>query len=108
VATATTIVPQKWTRLKEGVLVTWAICRSGHEVLLHIELGNRESYTAWMDLIRDMIKRGLNTPVLITPNGAPELIRAVVEARPKILASDVLLIKCGTWLTKCPKTLVRK
>lgn len=62
---------------KEGILAAWAICRSGRKVLLHMALGNRESYTAWKDFIRDMVKRGLNTPVLITTDGAPGLIRAV-------------------------------
>jgi putative transposase len=62
---------------KEGVFVAWAICRSGRKILLHMALGNRESYTAWKDFIRDMVKHGLNTPVLITTDGAPGSIRAV-------------------------------
>jgi len=62
--------------LKEGVLVAWGICRDGRKVLLHMALGNKESYSAWQSFIRDMQRRGLPVPVLITTDGAPGLMRA--------------------------------
>jgi putative transposase len=88
---------------KEGVLVAWAICRSGRKVLLHMELGNRESYTAWMDFIRGMIMRGLNTPVLIATDGAPGLIRAVEEIWPKSLRQRCLAHKVRNVVDKVPE-----
>jgi len=60
--------------------VAWGICRDGQKVLLHMALGNKESYTSWQDFIRGMLARGLPTPVLVTTDGTPGLIRAVEEA----------------------------
>jgi putative transposase len=39
--------------VKEGVLVAWALCSDGSKVLLHIALGNKESYSAWQSMIRE-------------------------------------------------------
>jgi putative transposase len=90
--------------LKEGILVAWAICRSGRKVLLHMALGNRESYTAWMDFIQNMVSRGLNIPVLITTDGAPGLIRAVEEAWPKSLRQRCLAHKVKNVVDKVPES----
>ena len=87
---------------KEGVLVAWGICRSGRKMLLHMALGNRESYTAWKDFIRGMVKRGLNTPILITTDGAPGLVRAVDEAWPKSLRQRCLVHKVKNVVDKVP------
>ena len=51
---------------KEGLLCAWAICADGRKVLLHLGLGNKESYANWLDFLRDLLRRGLNTPVMIT------------------------------------------
>lgn len=88
--------------VKEGVLVAWALCRDGQKVLLHIALGNKESYQAWLDMIRDMQRRGLNVPVLITTDGAPGLIRAVKEAWSKSLRQRCLVHKMRNVLAKVP------
>ena len=84
--------------LKEGVLVAWGICRDGQKVLLHMALGNKESYTAfprnigtmWQNFIRDMQGRGLPAPILVATDGAPGLIRAVDEAWPNSLRQRCL------------------
>ncbi len=88
--------------LKEGVLVAWGICRDGQKVLLHMGLGNKESYTAWQDFIRDMQARGLQEPVLVTTDGAPGLIRAVEEAWPKSLRQRCLAHKIRNVVDKVP------
>ena len=88
--------------LKEGVLVAWGICRSGQKVLLHLALGSKESYTAWCDFLRDMVRRGLNVPVEITTDGAPGLIRAVEEMWPKSLRQRCLAHKVRNILDKVP------
>jgi transposase-like protein len=41
--------------LKEAILCAWGILSDGHKVLLHLALGNKESYTSWLDFLRDMI-----------------------------------------------------
>jgi putative transposase len=88
--------------LKEGVLVAWGICRSGQKVLLHLALGSKESYPAWCDFLRDMVRRGLNVPVEITTDGAPGLIRAVEEMWPKSLRQRCLAHKVRNILDKVP------
>jgi transposase-like protein len=64
---------------KEGILSAWAICADGRKVMLHLALGNKESYPNWLEFLRNMVRRGLQTPVQTTTDGAPGLIRAVEE-----------------------------
>lgn len=87
---------------KEGVLCAWAICLDGRKVLLHLALGNKESYPAWRDFLRDMVGRGLNTPVLTVTDGAPGLIRAVEEMWPRSLRQRCLAHKMRNVLAKVP------
>ena len=63
--------------MKEGVLCAWGITRQGEKVLLHMELGNKESYDAWLGFLRNMVKRGLRTPITITSDGSPGVIKAI-------------------------------
>lgn len=86
----------------EGVLCAWAICSDGSKVLLHLALGSRESYLAWRDFLRDLVRRGLNTPLLITTDGAPGLIKAVEEMWPKSLRQRCLAHKMRNVLAKMP------
>jgi putative transposase len=87
---------------KEGVLCAWAICADGRKVMLHLALGNKESYENWLEFLRDMVKRGLRVPVLITTDGAPGLIRAVKEVFPKSLRQRCLAHKTRNVLDKVP------
>jgi putative transposase len=87
---------------KEGVLCAWAICADGRKVMLHLALGNKESYQNWLDFLRDMIRRGLQTPVLITTDGAPGLIRAVEEVFPNSLRQRCLAHKIRNVIDKVP------
>jgi putative transposase len=86
--------------MKEGILVAWAICHDGQKVLIHMAVGNKESYPAWQDFIRGMQKRGLRVPVLISTDGAPGLIRAVEEAWPDSLRQRCLAHKIRNVLDK--------
>ncbi len=60
---------------------------------------------AWKDFIRDMVKRGLNTPVLITTDGAPGLIRAVDETWSKSLRQRCLTHKVQNVVDKVPENV---
>jgi len=71
--------------MKEAVLCGWAILRTGKKALLHLSLGNKESYSDWLEFLRDMVKRGLRVPTTITSDGAPGLIRAIKAVFPKSL-----------------------
>jgi putative transposase len=78
---------------REGTLCAWAICADGRKVMLHLALGNKESYPNWLEFLRNMVKRGLQTPILVTTDGAPGLIRAVGEVFPNSLRQ-------GAWPTR--------
>jgi transposase-like protein len=51
--------------------------------MLHLALGNKESNDCWREFFRDMIKRGLRYPLLITTDGAPGLLKAIEECFPE-------------------------
>jgi putative transposase len=88
--------------LKEAILAAWGICTDGRKVLLHLALGNKESYESWLDFLRDLVKRGLRTPVMITTDGAPGLIRAVEEVFARSLRQRCLAHKMRNVLDKVP------
>lgn len=90
---------------KEGILCAWAICANGRKVLLHLALGNRESYQNWLDFLRNMVQRGLWTPVLVATDGAPGLIAAVAEVFPDSLRQRCLFHKTGNVLDKVPDSV---
>ena len=87
---------------KEGILCAWAICADGRKVMLHLALGNKESYPNWLEFLRDIVRRGLPTPVLVTTDGAPGLIRAVEEVFPTSLRQRCLAHKTRNVTDKVP------
>jgi putative transposase len=90
---------------KEGVMCAWAICADGRKAMLHLALGNKESYQNWLEFLRDMVRRGLQTPVLVTTDGAPGLIRAVVEVFPHSLRQRCLAHKTRNVTDKIPDSV---
>jgi transposase-like protein len=70
---------------KTGVFCVWAICVDGRKVLLTLSTANSESYESCLEVLRDLVKRGLPTPVTITTDGAPGLIKAIEVIWPKSL-----------------------
>jgi putative transposase len=74
------------TREKEAVLVAWGFLEDGSLEPLSISLGSQESYNAWKWFLQDMVKRGLQEPILVVIDGCPGLIRAVKEVFP---SSDI-------------------
>jgi transposase-like protein len=87
---------------KEGVMCAWAICADGRKVMLHLALGHKESYANWLEFLRDMVRRGLQTPVLVTTDGAPGLMRAVEEVFPNSLRQRCLAHKTRNVTDKVP------
>src|SRR5260370_32911403 len=67
---------------KEGVLVAWGYTTQGKRVLVAVRLGQRERHEDWLDLGRDLTRRGLRAPWLVVTDGAPGLIHAVSELWP--------------------------
>ncbi|MFQ5933902.1 MAG: IS256 family transposase [Dehalococcoidia bacterium] len=86
--------------LKEGVLVTWAILADGSKVLIHMSLGNKESYHDWLEHFRDLMRRGLPVPLTVTTDGAPGLIKAVEAIWP-----EADRIRC--WVHKMQNVLAK-
>jgi putative transposase len=70
------------TKEKEAVLVAWAFLENGSRELISVSLGNHESYSVWKGFLEDMIKRGLNDPLLTVIDGCPGLIKTVKEVFP--------------------------
>jgi putative transposase len=90
--------------VKEAVLVAWGILSDGSKVLLHLDLGNKESYDAWLSFFRSMKRRGLTDPVSVTTDGAPGLIRAVTEVLPHSLRIRCWFHKMQNILSKLPQS----
>ena len=68
---------------KPGVFCVWALCVEGREVLLPLSTANSESYESGLEVRRDLGKRGLQTPVTITTDGAAGLTKAIAAIWPK-------------------------
>jgi putative transposase len=70
---------------KAGVFCVWAICVDGRKVLRTLSTANSESYESCLEVLRDLVKRGLQTPVTITTDGAAGLTKAIDAIWPKAL-----------------------
>ena len=64
-------LPTRPSGAKEGVLVVWGYSTEGKRVLLAVRLGQRESHEDWLDLGRDLARRGLRSPWLVVSDGSP-------------------------------------
>lgn len=85
-------VYEPWRRggSKTGVLCVWAICVEGRKVLLTLSTANSESSERCLEVVRDAVKRGLQTPVTITTEGAVGLTKALAAIWPQSLR-----LRCG-------------
>ena len=88
--------------VKEALLCAWGICRDGRKVLLHLELGNKESTVAWRDFFRAMQARGLPVPTMVTSDGAPAIIAVIEELYGDSLRQRCLFHKTKNILAKVP------
>jgi putative transposase len=85
------------------VLVAWGYRLSGERVLLSVRLGQRESREDWLDLGRDLTRRGLRGPWLVVTDGAPGLISAIEEVWPHADRGRCTVHKLRNVLAKLPK-----
>lgn len=88
---------------KEGVLVAWGYAMSGERVLVAVQLGQRERYEDWLDLGRDLTRRGLKAPWLNVTDGAPGLIQAIGELWPAADRQRCTVHRLRNILAKLPK-----
>jgi len=95
-------LPTRPSGSKEGVLVAWGYRLSGERVLLAVRLGQRESREDWLDLGRDLTRRGLRCPWLVVTDGAPGLIAAIEEVWPQADRGRCTVHKLRNVLAKLP------
>ena len=91
--------------VKEAVLCGWGITRDGQKILLHLALGNKESYKDWLSFLREMVRRGLRTPITITTDGAPGLIKAVEAVFPNSLRIRCWYHRMQNFCSKVPEEI---
>ena len=91
---------------KEGVLCAYGITSDGKKVLLHLALGEKESYVAWLSFLHDMTERGLNAPLLVIHDGNPGLRRSIREVFPKSRRQRCQVHKMRNILSKLPKNAI--
>jgi transposase-like protein len=70
---------------KTGILCVWGICVDGRKVFLTRSTAHSESYDSCLEVLRDLVKRGLQTPITITTDGAPGLLKAIDAMWPRSL-----------------------
>jgi transposase-like protein len=90
---------------KEGVLSAYALLEDGHPVLLHLDLGPRESYDAWLSFLQDLSARGLADPLLVIFDGAPGLKKAIKRMWPRAFRQRCLVHKMRNILAKLPRLM---
>ena len=87
---------------KTGVLCVWGICEDGRKVLLGLSTTNSESYASCVEVLRDLIGRGLRTPITITTDGAIGLTKAVDAIWPQALRIRCWFHKMRNLMQKVP------
>ena len=88
---------------KEGVLVAWGFTTDGERVLLDLCLGQRERVEDWLDLGHGLIRRGLQSPLLVVSDGAPGLVRAIGELWPDADRQRCAVHRLRNVLAKLPE-----
>jgi len=96
-------LPTRPSGAKEGVLVAWGYDLEGKRHLLAVRLGQRERLEDWLELGRDLVRRGLRAPWLVVTDGAPGLVRAVEELWPEADRQRCTVHRLRNILAKLPK-----
>ena len=64
---------------KAAVLVIVAAFSDGTKHVIAVESGYRESKASWLEVLRDLVRRGMNVPRLVIADGALGLWAAIAE-----------------------------
>lgn len=91
------------TEEKEGILCAYGITSTGQKVLLHLDVGERESYPAWLSFLQDLVSRGLRVPLLVIHDGNPGLKRSIREVFPPARRQRCQVHKMRNILAKLPR-----
>jgi putative transposase len=68
---------------KAALLVVVAALADGRKVVLSVQCGHRESTESWASLLRDLKRRGMNTPRLVVADGHLGLWAALAQVAPE-------------------------
>ena len=96
------------TNEKEGVLSAYALLEDGRPVLVHLDLGPRESSDAWLSFLQDLTARGLKDPLLVVMDGAPGLVKAIKRVWPHACRQRCQVHKMRNILSKLPRMMQPK
>lgn len=88
---------------KQPVLVAYGILWDGRKVLLHVGVGDRESYEACLGFLRELTERGLRAPLLYCSDDCPGLRKALRSVWPQALAQKCQAHKLRNVLAKLPR-----
>ncbi len=69
--------------IHEAILCAWGILSNGRKIMLHLALGNKESYQCCRDFFDDMLNQGLREPLLVVSDGAAGIKKAINECFPQ-------------------------
>jgi putative transposase len=84
----------------EPVLVAYGLTTTGKPVLLALDGASAESVEACLGFLRDLVGRGLRSPLLVISDGAPGLIAALEQVFPHSLRQRCLVHRLGNILAK--------
>ncbi len=96
-------LPTRPSGAKEGVLVAWGYDTQGERALLAVRLGQREREEDWLDLGRDLVRRGLRAPLLSVGDGAPGLTNAIEKLWPEADRGRCAVHRLRNILAKLPE-----
>jgi transposase-like protein len=85
------------------VLIAYGILTNGSKVLLHVGVGDRESYEACLGFLREMTERELRPPLLYCSDDCPGLRKALKAVWPKSLPQKCQAHKLRNILGKLPR-----
>lgn len=88
---------------KQPVLIAYGILGDGRKVLLHVGVGDRESYEACLGFLRDLTERGLRVPLLYCSDDCPGLRKALKAVWPRSLPQKCQAHKLRNILSKLPR-----
>ena len=95
--------------VRQCLLVIIGVTPDGRKELVTLDDGLRESKESWLDVLRDLVRRGLSTgPRLAVGDGALGFWAALDEVYPETRRQRCWVHKTGNVLNALPKTLQAK